>query len=412
MRKKKAVYKQTNSRNLQNRSLLSRTLINSPPKEILNQINENNVNKCLLKTKKQSYTPLIFVLKYRNQMNEILDVVQSLIDVGADKNVIHIACQFNSDPNILACLLNNGAEIHDNREYTPLHYLCLGEFKETSLEFILQNKIPVDGIPCNNKKSYLTPLFFACQVNPNYELLEFLLIKKEAEFDIKDDNGNNMLHILAMNLDVSMFSVLLFKDKGLLEDTNNMKQTPFDLATKHKNMEFLKGYFELKRHNLKKNDQSKNDQLKKYQSTTQKLIKCFKENSINKEEIKKHKNALKKKIELISEKETLKRNLIEKYELQKKVKEKKIKLIENDYQNILDEMDLIKIKKENEIEKKNRTLSDKQEEKNQLENDDDPYYQLLNKKKLLEKYRKENRNYKKQANEIKKKSKSKSKRRW
>jgi len=103
------------------------------------------------------------------------------------------SCKYGNKAMVLL-FMNRGADINtqDKDGNTILHSACSNDYGESIIEHLLQTDVL--KLINNQNKEGLTPLHFACKTI-NVKSIE-LLLKKGANVEVKDQNGNTPLQCI------------------------------------------------------------------------------------------------------------------------------------------------------------------------------------------------------------------------
>lgn len=174
-------------------------------------------------------------------IDEIQDYLNGAKDLNSDfklQSILYYAidnCQNNYFKTI-EILINNGADINDHHHSklleTPLHKLCARIKPHIDvITMILKKGAEVNAINISGK----TPVFY-CSFNYSVELLN-LLVKYEADINIKDKYKNTLLHDDYINCYDEHFEEFLKALISLgfdINSTNSTGLTPLNLCENKK----------------------------------------------------------------------------------------------------------------------------------------------------------------------------------
>ncbi len=174
-------------------------------------------------------------------IDEIQDYLNGAKDLNSDfklQSILYYAidnCQNNYFKTI-EILINNGADINDHHHSklleTPLHKLCARIKPHIDvITMILKKGAEVNAINISGK----TPVF-NCSFNYSVELLN-LLVKYEADINIKDKYKNTLLHDDYINCYDEHFEEFLKALISLgfdINSTNSTGLTPLNLCENKK----------------------------------------------------------------------------------------------------------------------------------------------------------------------------------
>ena len=140
-------------------------------------------------------SPLIFALKYGNPS---LEIVQTLIDAGADVNAKEetygtTVLMYAENPEIIRTLIENGADVNakDKNGYTFLMYAVADNYELEIVETLLKNGADVNAK--SNKGS--TPLMLADKYNPNPKVGKILrehIVKTAKVYDCPNGQAHRL----------------------------------------------------------------------------------------------------------------------------------------------------------------------------------------------------------------------------
>ena len=166
-----------------------------------------------------------------------LEDVQQLIDAGVDINqplnegitALH-ACVINNQENILASLLQKGADVNvtdTSTQATPLHLAALYGRNKIA-ELLIQKGANINAM----MKFRFTPLLVAAQFNQS-QIVELLLDKK-ANIHHADQEGFTALHFAAQNGDEIIAKLLIDRGAKVSAVDRSNQATPMSIAIEHK----------------------------------------------------------------------------------------------------------------------------------------------------------------------------------
>ena len=175
-------------------------------------------------------TPLHMAAEYNANPN----VIHLLLSAGADINTrtiagwtpLHVAAQYNANPNVINALLSAGAEVNARNEMdrTPLHVAVFAD-DPAAIGPLLSAGAEIDV----RTRGGVTPLHLASANNQSLVMIEALL-SAGAEINAQDADGWTPLHSAALfNQDPAVIDILL--DAGADARTQNKDGlTPWDFA--------------------------------------------------------------------------------------------------------------------------------------------------------------------------------------
>ena len=125
--------------------------------------------------------------------------------------------------------------------FAQFRYILLNQFKTPRFDY---NKAFVLFYLCKElNANFLTPFLIAA-IRGNIKCLEILSQDKENKIDIRDKNGNSILHIFAEHGHIDCFRYFIkhFYDKisKLLTLSNNQEETVLSIAARRGNLDFIK----------------------------------------------------------------------------------------------------------------------------------------------------------------------------
>ena len=174
------------------------------------------------------------ILHYAARYNDP-EIIAALLNAGANihekdkdgKTPLHFAAVLNDNPEIIAALMNAGANIHekDKDGKTPLHFAAANN---DNLEIIaaLLNA----GANIHEKdKDGKTPLHFAARYNDSPEIIA-ALVNAGANIHEKDKDGKTPLHFAAWNNDNPEIIAALVNAGANIHKKDKEGKTPLHFA--------------------------------------------------------------------------------------------------------------------------------------------------------------------------------------
>lgn len=167
-----------------------------------------------------------------------LGIISLLVRSGAKVNArtsngvtpLHLAVSVKSQLEVISFLLDSGARIEDPGPEdvdggSVLHTACLFNDDPQVVSELLRRKADVNG---RTERLQITPLMLASGSNTDGRVIQ-ILIDAGADTDVIGPDGNNLLHIAARTGNINAFTLLL--KEGLdINAKDYLGSTPFHCA--------------------------------------------------------------------------------------------------------------------------------------------------------------------------------------
>ncbi|KAG4094207.1 ankyrin [Neocallimastix lanati (nom. inval.)] len=196
-----------------------------------------------------NYFPLIYSIIFFNDSNELVDLIDLLIEKGANKNevnydeltALHMACEYNKSILIPKLITEKNVNMKDINGRTPL-MIAIKEKDYESIKILLScncNKynIDVNIKDCDDNFPLINSIIKFNDSNELVDLID-LLIKNGANKDEVNYNEETALHIACKYNTSEIIPQLITEENVNMKDING--QTPLMVAIKEKNYESIK----------------------------------------------------------------------------------------------------------------------------------------------------------------------------